>query len=151
MDIAGSQRTSAINLPLAPMADVFIVVLILILKTLTFEASSNPVGTDVQLPGAKAAEGTPGNLQVMVGANAVRLNDEEILPLSNYEFPSGTLDTAGFSPAFRSALSAGEGEAAQKTLTVYADKNAPYATVRALLQTAMSAGITKIRIAVAQE
>lgn len=142
------------SLPLAPMADVFMVVLIFLLKCFSYDLTSVAANTDINLPGAKAQGQLESTLRIDLSENELRYNDQFVTKLNRYEFESADIDSNGNLVPLQMTLQklTGTPEKLQSTkVMLYADQSAPYATVRTVLKTAVGLGLSKLQIAVAQE
>ena len=150
---AGNSHDEHDALPLAPMADVFMVVLIFLLKSFSYDLTSVAANTDITLPGAKAQGQMETTLRIDLSEGELRFNDQLVTHLSHYHFEEKDLDSNGLVLPLQRALQSVTGEEKGKTAKVmlYADQHAPYTAVKSCLKTAVSLGLSKLQIAVAQE
>lgn len=141
------EHTREIHLPLAPMADVFIVLLIFLLKTFSFEYSAIPANPEIQLPSARGKETEAAEVRIDISRDRVSIQDRAIASLSEFQFSKRDIDAAGEFIPLKTKL----GVAHPAHITLYADQATPYSTVKTVLQTAMSTGLSKLQIAVSQD
>ncbi len=145
---SASDQSRDIQLPLAPMADVFIVVLIFILKGFSFDTSSGPVATSISLPSANAAEASGQDIRIEISKDEVLLNQVHVASLQDFRFGTSALDASGNITGLQQALAKVQNKDSAK-LTLYADQKAPYQTIRSVLTTTLSVGLPNLQIAVA--
>ncbi len=144
-----------VQLPLAPMADVFIVILIFILKSLASDPGALAPNNTVSLPTANGqSEAQATEYRIDISKDSLSLNEQSLVTLSNYRFRKEDLDEKGLPKGLQETLQkklqGQSGAVAQANpMTVYADKEAPYDTVRTVLSIAADSGYSRLQIAVA--
>lgn len=143
-----SNEDRNIQLPLAPMADVFIVILLFILKALSNDGSGYSPSVDIALPHASGRDIIAQTLRVDVSKSDVMVDGQLVLTLTDYRFLDKDLDENGIPKPLESSLTK---TLSGTPLSIYADQAAPYATIRTILNVAAAAGYRDLQIAVTGE
>jgi biopolymer transport protein ExbD len=134
-------------LPLTPMADVLIVVVIFLLKGLSMNTDMLGLRSDIHLPEASGAASNNTSLRVGISGHDIDVGNKKIVTWSNYSQGNQidnlrleqALVQAGFVDSIRPSLS---------NLEIHADRLAPYAVVRSVLSLASEAGAANVKLGV---
>jgi biopolymer transport protein ExbD len=139
------------SLQITSMADIFIIVLVFILKSYASGAMDIVPAAGLSLPTAVAEPTVTKSQRIEVAENSVLLEGKPVAALSGYSFASGSVDADGSNRALALTLAKGAdaGRAEQKLLVV-ADRRAPYATIKTVLASAARGGYRKFEMAVQQ-
>jgi biopolymer transport protein ExbD len=142
-------RSTDMSLQITSMADIFIIVLIFILKSYSLGAFEVAPPRGIQLPTASSSgiDMKPGQpvLKVEVSESSVSIDGRRLARISGYAFPSSDIGDQGVSKSMSSALEVSRGEG---RILVVADQRAPYETIRTVLATAALRGYTDVKLAV---
>ncbi len=142
-------RSTDMTLQITSMADIFIIVLIFILKSYSLGAFEVAAPKGIHLPQASSS-GTDKNpagtmLRVEVSESSITADGRKVAQMEGYAFPSSDIGEQGVSRSMSSALKDGGGIG---RILVVADQRAPYETIRTVLATAALRGYTDVKLAV---
>ena len=155
MNLNDRQNNGTVNLPLAPMADVFIVILIFILKSFAADPSALGGASELSLPTASGKEATQAELKIEISPDSIVVNERKLASLFHYAFLPADLDAEGNPKTISASLEKiiPELKADQKSppITIYADKTAPYSLIRSVMNMTAATGVKQIQIAVTGE
>lgn len=141
-------------LQITSMADVFMILLVFLLKTYSTGISSIDPPQGMRLPEALKAEKIVEALKVEISEGSIRLDGMPVLSLSNYLFHSGDLDNGGAVVPLRkkfAQLMNRKGGTAKGTLLVLADQRTPYATLKTVMNTAATTGWRDFKLVVVED
>lgn len=149
------------SLQITSMADIFIIILVFLLKSFaTGTVNVNP-SSGLVLPEAKMSprDATLDALKVEISETSVQLEGQNISVLKEFQFLKGDLQSTGASQILSQAI---EKEREKQLLiaknnsdvkldpriVIVADQRAPYSTLKAVLATAALHGYTDFKLAV---
>jgi biopolymer transport protein ExbD len=147
------------NLQITSMADIFIILLVFLLKSYSTSALAITPSKDLALPQASAGEQSVEALKIQVSENSVEVEGNLAANLNHFEFDSKDLQQGGASQTLSAAL---EKERKRQLLIaqsntdvkvdskiiIIADQHAPYSTLKTVLSSAALQGYTDFKLAV---
>lgn len=167
------------NLQITSMADIFTIILVFLLKTLSTGISSITT-TDVILPEAKAGDEVIETVKVEIAENSILIDGKPTSMLKKFRFDKRDLESNNTSRTLNSALivemekqrqkeklkkrelasasgvKVDESQAANEDnpavhLLVLADQKTPYATLKSVLASASNAGVSDFKLMVVED
>lgn len=149
------------SLNITAMADIFVVILVFLLKGYSTSALNITPTAGLSLPSAFAEEQNIEALKVEIAENGVLIEGKPSLPLTNFEFTPSDRQANGslkpLSAAFETErkrqlliAKANSDVKVDSRVMVIADQRAPYATIKAVLASAAVHGYTDFKLAVAR-
>lgn len=155
------RQTETANIQITAMADIFIVILVFLLKS--FSASWDTLRNvslkdGIKLPRVKSGIWEKEGLKVRIAENMVEVNGIVVSKLSNWTFAGNDLnhDLQGDNGTSKSLNDALRGERERdrdhfQGVWVVADRRAPYRTIQTVLASAALQGFTDFRLAVVRD
>jgi len=155
------------SLQITSMADVFMIILVFLLKSFSTTVSGITVN-NVTLPEVQAASQAVDSLKVEVGPSSILIDGKPVTTLSAFHFDPSDLEEDGTPRSLNMALiaemktqkaiasararqPASETPVSPETLLILADKKAPYHTLKTVLASASNAGFTDFRLLVVED
>jgi biopolymer transport protein ExbD len=144
-------KKEQMELQITSMADIFVIILVFLLKSYSVEGLPYEPSVPVSPPIAKGRVEKTDGLKVEISEKAVNLDGKGVSSMNGFRFASNDVDANGAN-SLRRALArirpnAVEGAKGPK-LIVVADEGAPYETIKAVLASAASEGYLDIQLAV---
>lgn len=148
-----ASKNEQMALQITSMADIFVIILVFLLKSYSVEGLPYEPTLAMNPPTAKGRVEKTEALKVEIAKSAVNLGGKSVASMSEFKF--GKLDSDGGSALLRRALAQAKPSAASgpkgSKLIVVADQGAPYETIKAVLASAASEGYLDIQLAVAHD
>jgi biopolymer transport protein ExbD len=152
-------QSEDMSLQITSMADVFIIVLVFLLKSYATGAIDVVPSNGMLLPTAEGSKASVQALKVEVSESAVLIEGQPVAKVDGFRFPAGDVLDNGVSTALSSAIgkerakqiSVANNETIIKMdpkIVVIADQRAPYRTIKTVLASAAIHGYTDIKLAV---
>lgn len=154
------------NLNISPMAAVFVVTLVFLLKNSTMGGSSLSPTQNITLPGLEEVEALFEGPNIEVSESGVALDGEMILPLEKFNLNPMDLSTDGSITKLKEALQKKSGISlaklaqpasdakttlSSKRVLVMADKKAPYSILKRVFSTTANEGYELLKLVVVHE
>ena len=79
-----SSLKSEIELPLAPMASVFTVILVFLIKSAALDVTSLSPSSDLSLPEVSVTSEIPDALKIEISKDAILVSDKTVMTLENF-------------------------------------------------------------------
>jgi biopolymer transport protein ExbD len=147
------------SLQITSMADIFIILLVFLLKTYASSAMTVAPSAGMSLPQAFGQEGAIDALKVEISEKAVNIEGQPISLLSDYRFDPTDVQANGVSQSLSKALDrerqkqvliskANSDVKLDPRIIVIADRHVPYSTVKSVLASAALNGYTDFKLAV---
>lgn len=144
-----NQASGDISLNITAMADIFVVLLVFLLKSYAGGALAVNTTTQLELPAAKNTGEIVEALQVEISAKHVVVDGEAVVDLEDFRFPAGDVLNVGLSKKLFETLKARkETRTDEKQMIVLADKETPYAALKVVLTSAAGTGYSDYKMAV---
>ncbi len=158
-------------LQITSMADIFIIILVFLLKSYSTGLSNISPGKDMLLPEAQAKDEMKEAVKIEISASAINIDDKPVVVLNNYEFSRQDRDSMRGSKSLYEALmrerskvvKMGESSQAKKsaeeknkkedndsTLLVMADRDTPFSTIKTVLTSAANTGYVDLKLVVVE-
>lgn len=141
-------------LQITSMADIFTIILVFLLKTVSSGVSTLSASAGTVLPISKGTEITKETLALEVTPNSVLVDQKGVLKLSNFDFPLTEIQANGMSQSIFNALSDRRQKlkiANSKTeLLMLADERTPYSTLKTVMASAANAGFVDLQLVVVE-
>lgn len=147
------------SLQITSMADIFVIILVFLLKSYSSGAVALTPTNGLQLPQAMSGEAPVEALMVEITQNGVQVDGKPAVALDAFQFPRGDLLANGTSQTLLKALEAqrrrelviaksNSDVKVDARILVSCDQRAPYSTVKAVLASAAVHGYTDFKLAV---
>ena len=152
-------QSEDMNLQITSMADIFIILLVFLLKGYASGAVNITPTKGMKLPLAQASESQVEALKVEVSESGVQVEGESVMPLNNFRFDSKDVENTGVSKTLSKVLEkqrkkqlliakANTDVKVDSKIVVIADQRVPYTTIKSVLASAAVQGYTDFKLAV---
>lgn len=139
-------------LQITSMADIFMILLVFLLKSYSTTVNSLAPTTDIKLPIAASQEQLKESLKLEVGESAILIDEKPIVTLKNFEFFPGEVPEGGMSGPLYKALFEQRKKLPNPNLEphllVMADQRVPYETIKRVLAAAAHSGFVDLQLVV---
>ncbi len=143
------------SLNITSMADIFTILLVFLLKTLGSGMSTVSPAVGVSLPESVSGQALVDVLKIEVSSQAVLIDSKPITQLTAFEFQAQDLDSAGQSKSLRQEFARRAPASSDAKLgapvLLLADQETPYATLKAVMNTAAISGFGDFKLVVVQD
>lgn len=147
------------SLQITSLADIFVILLVFLLKSYATSAVNLSPSQGMLLPSAQAAEASVEALKVEISETAVSVEGQPVATLKNFRFEPSDLQQNGVSNALSKTLDrerqrqlmiakANSDVKVDPKILVVSDQRVPYATVKSVLASAALHGYTDFKLAV---
>jgi biopolymer transport protein ExbD len=147
------------NLQITSLADILIIVLIFLIKTVSSgldSAENISVSGDVRLPIAEANGQAKQGLKVEIANGKIDVGGRKIASLNGFRFTLEDLNedlsdngtAKSMNAEFKRAREEAQAGKAPSTVWIVADARAPYATIQTVIASAAASGFTDFKLAV---
>lgn len=142
-----------VPIPITSLADIFIILLVFLLKGFVSGALNITPSAGLSLPTANADSKSIEALKVEISSKSVLIESKPIIELSGFKFDangSKTLNAAFETERKKQAFiaKANSDVKLDQKIIVIADQKAPYETIKSVLASAASQGYTDFKLAV---
>lgn len=145
-------RNEQMALQITSMADIFVIILVFLLKSYSIEGLPYEPSVSLNPPVAKGRNEKTDAMKVEISSRVVALGGTPVSSMKDFRFSSSDRDSEGGSQTLRKALARmrpkAVGGAKGPRLIVLADQGAPYETIKAVLASAASEGYLDIQLGV---
>ena len=144
-----------VALQITSMADIFMILLVFLLKSYATSVSNISPSAHISLPEVTQPKGAiKETLKVEIADNTVLVDQKPAVALNKFEFDPGEDGPGGVSPSVLKVLNDQrklKPEAnMDSSLIVMADQQTPYSTVKRVVASAASAGFVDLQLIVVQ-
>ncbi len=150
--MSSKTKNEQMELQITSMADIFVIILVFLLKSYSVEGLPYEPSIPSNPPIAKGRVEKTDALKVEVSKDAVNFGGKSVASIAGYRFEKKDIDSEGAFSKLRSALAKGFPEAIVGSkgaqLMIVVDEMAPYETVKTVLATAAAEGYQDIKLAV---
>lgn len=138
------------SLQITSMADIFVIILVFLLKSYSVEGLPYEPTLPLTPPVARGRIDKEEGLKLEVSQKALALGGVRIMEMKGFRFPAQDVDGAGESRGLQQALANARLKKGVQTakLVVVADGGAPYETIKTVLSSAARSGYVDIQLAV---
>ena len=149
------RMNSDMSLQITSMADIFMILLVFLLKNFAASTSSTAPVKNTRLPVAETSVILKDSLKLEISSDSLLIDEKPVVALKNFLFPAGDeVDPAG-KDTLSTALSAQRAKNLEKQkdphLVLIADEKAPYETVQRVLASAAQTGFVDLQLVVVQK
>jgi biopolymer transport protein ExbD len=173
------KQNEDMNLQITSMADIFIIILVFLLKSYSTSLSNISPSKEMLLPEAQAKDEMQEALKIEITANSINIDDKPIVTLSNYSFSKQDSDGNKGSRSLYAALMKERGKVVKmgdapkkkdvaakdsqdpkkkaqdkgdhdSTILVMADKETPFSTIKTVLTSAAQTGFVDLKLVVVE-
>lgn len=141
-------------LQITSMADIFTIILVFLLKSFSTGVTSVSPSSGLTLPEAAQSEEITESLKLELSEGALTLDDKPVVTLKGFKFDPSELEADGTPRTLNQAFyqekekhKQPEGEQTGKILLL-ADHQAPYSTVKSVLNAAANNGYMDLKLVV---
>jgi biopolymer transport protein ExbD len=153
------QLNEDMNLQITSMADIFIILLVFLLKGYATGTVNITPTKGMKLPMAQASDSQIEALKVEVSETGVQVEGESVMALTNFRFEARDIETSGVSRTLSKALEkqrkkqlmiakSNTDVKVDSKVVVIADQRVPYTTLKSVLASAAVQGYTDFKLAV---
>lgn len=141
-------------LQITSMADIFMILLVFLLKSYSTSLSNIAPTAHLALPEVEKASVTPkDSLKIEVAKDIIMIDDKPVLKLSNFEFSAEEqAGIAGSSPTITRILNEQRKRLPEANmdsgLVVMADEGTPYSTLKRVVASAAGSGFVDLQLLV---
>jgi biopolymer transport protein ExbD len=146
------------SLQITSMADIFMILLVFMLKSLSSGTIEIAPSKGLQLPISQSDDHSTEALKVEISETSVLIDGHQAAPIANFRFNPSSTDQTGVAQTLVSAFEQErskqkpvEGKDADARIIVVADQRAPYRTIKTVLASAAAEGYTDVKLAVVHE
>jgi biopolymer transport protein ExbD len=156
---SGRQLSSEPSLQITSLADIFIIVLVFLIKSYSASTVKLSIPVGMKLPIALIEPAEPQGLKVEVTQDAIIVDDKPILKLSQYVLPANDMLPNWISQTLHDAFlqyrrkqqSIGQKNPSvqeQHNLVLIADQKTPVKTLKVVFASAAANGLTDVQLAI---
>ncbi len=146
---------SEMALQITSMADIFMILLVFLLKNYSTSLTNISPDAATKLPQASVQGNLRESLKVEISNEAILVDSSRVVGLKNFKLPGGESDGEGSVPllqaVFERERAKGINTERQNTLLLMADQKAPYATIKRVVASAAGAGYLTLQLVVVRE
>lgn len=142
-------------LQITSMADIFMILLVFLLKSYSTSIANVTPSGDTRLPVAVSSETVKDALKLEVMKSAILLDQKMIVALRDFEFlPDQAPKEGSAGPIYKVLFNQRQKMPEpnrEPNLVVMADERTPYSTLKGILASAANAGFVDLQLVVVQE
>ena len=145
------QASADVSLNITAMADIFMVLLVFLLKSYASGAMTiMPTAGSLDLPSASTKSEHVEALKIEISQSDLVVEGKQIMPLADFQFPQNDINKSGFSnKLFESIQQIKKTEALPTAnVIIMADRKVPYSALKIIMASAAGAGLTNFKLAV---
>lgn len=143
------KKSGDISLNITAMADIFVVLLVFLLKSYASGAMAVNTTAPIDLPMAENISDIVEAVKIEISEEHLVVEGQPVVELKNYKFPSDDLLPVGISKKLFETLQAKKKEDESKSdVIILADKTTPYSSLKVILTSAAGSGLTNFKMAV---
>ena len=149
---SGKGRASGdISLNITAMADIFVVLLVFLLKSYASGAMAVTTTAELDLPIAKNQSAIVEATKIEISSDHLVVEGEPVVELKDFKFPSSDLLAVGISKKLFETLKVAKSKSVDPNnnkVIILADKGVPYSSLKVILTSAAGSGLTDFKLAV---
>lgn len=148
-------------LQITSMADIFTIILVFLLKSFSTSVTSISPSNDVVLPSALNSDEVVDSMKLEISPSVILIDDKPITTMREFRFEASDVERDGTARSLNSTLirerkkrpeKDAEGKPVNPSqILVLADQKTPYATLKAVLNSASSSGFTEFKLVVVKD
>jgi len=152
---SGHSHPMEVELPLAPMASVFTVILVYLIKSASMDVTNLSPSAEISLPEITTTSQIPDALKIEISNSAILVADKLVVSMKEFLPIARTPASENINPfkALETALEFERGEGKSETnspLVLIADKDAPYLLLKQVMASAANVGFLDLKLVVIQ-
>ena len=142
------RMSDSVMLPITPMASIFTVILVILLKSFSQGVTNFTPSETMTLPELVQGTEVPDGLKIEVSENGITVGDRRVLRLTKFQIAvTEGRPLAPVAEALKIEAAGRKGTATTRAV-VLADEHAPYDLMRRVLSTALAAGFRDLKLMV---
>ena len=160
-----TKRASVLNpelsLQITSMADIFIIILVFLLKSCSTSSVQISPTVGMKIPEASQLQSPVEAIQIEISETLVQVEKKPVTPLKNFQFNAGDLNSQFFSNSVSAVLqkekkrqqliaSANPNVHLDAKVLIIADSRTPYGTLKAVLGAAALQGLSDFKLVAIQ-
>lgn len=146
---------SDMALQITSMADVFMILLVFLLKNYSSSIATIAPAGKTKLPIAEAKAPAKETLKLEISPDSILIDEKPILTLKDFAYDAQDVVVAGGADKLKEALMEQRQKNPEKSkeahLMLIADEKAPYETIQRVLASAASSGFVDLQLVVVQK
>lgn len=148
------QSSGEVSLQITSMADIFMILLVFLLKNYSASLTTLAPSSQLSLPELAVSTQTSlkESLKIEVGPEAILVDQTLAVKLKNFEFPNSEIKDSTGSPTIAEIMkkqrSLRPEPNTQSSVVVMADQRAPYSTIKRVLASVAGAGFVDLQLVV---
>lgn len=147
--------TQDMALQITSMADIFMILLVFLLKNYATSITNITPTAHLSLPVAASKGILKETLKIEIAQDLIVIDQKPVTKLSNFEFTNGDANEDGTSLSISKILNEQRllkpDPNVDSTLLVMADQRAPYSTIKRVVASAAQAGFVDLQLVVVEE
>lgn len=146
-----SKASGDISLNITAMADIFVVLLVFLLKSYASGAMAVNTTAELDLPIAKNQSEIVEATKIEISKEHLIVEGEPVVELRDFKFPANDLLPVGISKKLFETLKATKEKSLDPNnskVIILADKGVPYSSLKVILTSAAGSGLTDFKLAV---
>lgn len=148
-------------LQITSMADIFTIILVFLLKSFSTSITTVSPSQDVILPSAVNSDEVVDSMKLEISPTVILIDDKPVTTMKDFRFEASDLERDGTARSLNSTLirerkkrpdKDAEGNPIDPSqILVMADQKTPYATLKAVLNSASGSGFTEFKLVVVKD
>ena len=144
---------SDVSLQITSMADIFMILLVFLLKNYSASLTNLAPSSQLSLPEvAVSAKAVPKeSLKIEVGPDAVLVDQAMAVKLNNFQFPDSEMQNSGsatIADLMKKQRTLRPEPNTESSVVVMADQRAPYSTIKRVIASVAGAGFVDLQLVV---
>lgn len=149
------RMNSDMSLQITSMADVFMILLVFLLKNYSSSIATIAPAGKTKLPIAESKAPAKETLKLEISPDSLLIDEKPVLTLKNFSYDESDVVVAGGRDKVKEALMEHRQKSPDKTkdahLMLIADEKAPYETIQRVLASAAGSGFVDLQLVVVQK
>lgn len=146
--------TEEMSLQITSMADIFMILLVFLLKNYSTNLSNLSPSVATKLPVASSDNSIKDTLKLEISSHSILIDQKPVVSLSRFDFKPWDIQQNGFCDKLYHALfeeRKRQPPNMDPNLLVLADEKTPYSTLKTVLASVASAGFVDLQLVVVQQ
>jgi biopolymer transport protein ExbD len=143
------------SLQMAPMASVFVVILVFLLKSVAQGSTALIPDSEITLPFTQQADDFQDTLKIEISPSRILVDDQVVGKLNQFVYdPSDLSENGGFKSVSQAIAKEREKTSvagAQKNVVIVADQLTPYQVLKRVVASISSGGYKSVKLAVVKD
>jgi biopolymer transport protein ExbD len=146
-------QSGDVSLQITSMADIFMILLVFLLKNFASGVSNTAPSQGAKLPLAHAKQTVRDTLKLEIVSSSILVDQKPIVRLKNFDFAENALQEGLSDPLYKILFSERKKIPVpnmESNLLVMADERTPYTTIKVVIASAAKAGFVDLQLVVVQ-